>query len=72
MMKLTCVGPDGLMRDGLKKPSGPALANARLMYVIKFYLGPKFSTLLGHMIKCLLTNLGRAEWENIWLSVRTY
>lgn len=41
-------------------------------HVIESYLGPKFSTLLGHMIKCLLTNLGRAEWENIWLSVKTY
>ena len=29
----------------------------------------KFS---GHMIKCLLTELGRAGRENIWLSVRTY
>ena len=29
----------------------------------------KFS---GHMIKCLLTELGRAGRENIWLSVRTH
>ena len=26
----------------------------------------------GHMIKCLLTELGRAGRENIWLSVRTH
>ena len=25
----------------------------------------------GHMIKCLLTELGRAGRENIWPSVRT-
>ena len=24
------------------------------------------------MIKCLLTEFGRAGWENIWLSVRTH
>ena len=29
----------------------------------------KFS---GHMIKCLLTELGRAGRKNIWLSVRTH
>lgn len=33
----------------------------------KVYL--KFSTLNGHMIKCLLIKFGRAGRENIWLSV---
>ena len=27
---------------------------------------------IGHMIKCVLTELGRAGRENIWLSVRTH
>ena len=26
----------------------------------------------GHMIKCLLTELGRAGWENIWPEVMAY
>ena len=26
----------------------------------------------GHMIKCLLTELGRAGWENIWPSVMAH
>ena len=27
---------------------------------------------IGHMIKYLLTKLGRAGWENIWLSVMAH
>ena len=26
----------------------------------------------GHMIKCLLTELGQAKWENIWPSVMAH
>ena len=26
----------------------------------------------GHMMKCLLTELGRAGWENIWPSVMAH
>ena len=32
----------------------------------------KFSTLSGHMIKCLLTDFGQAGRVNIWLSIMTH
>ena len=32
----------------------------------------KTSRKFGHMIKYLLTKLGRAGWENIWLSVMVH
>ena len=32
----------------------------------------KFSTVSGHMMKCLLNEYGQAERENIWPSVRMY
>ena len=37
------------------------------VYRILFKL--KFSTVSGHMIKCLLIEFGGAEQESIWLSV---
>lgn len=45
--------------------------------VIASYLGldkifKMFHTYSGYMIKCLLTELGQARRENVWLSFRTY
>ena len=37
------------------------------VYRVLFRL--KFSSVSGHMIKCLLTEFGRASAENIWLGV---
>ena len=49
-------------------------ARGRLMFFSRliFRFKQNFQYLSGHMIKCLLTELGRAGQENICLSVKTY
>ena len=44
---------------------------ANLISRKKYTLKKKKEKRGGHMIKCLLTELGRAGRENIWRSVRT-
>ena len=63
-----------LIRDspGLSKWKGKLLIKEFLcasMPVYRILFKLKFSTVSGHMIKCLLIEFGGAEQESIWLSV---
>ena len=58
----------GVKWQGRKNTYGPARKAYWSMQVRSVRKIQKHN---GHMIKCLLTELGRAGRENIWITVRT-
>ena len=65
LMKVPYEGRTHLRERGRKKPYGPTTK----AYGLASSNFKKICLQIGHMIKYLLTKLGRAGWENIWLSV---
>ena len=57
-----------MCKRGQKKPYGPTTK----AYSLACQNFKKICLQIGHMIYYLLTKLGRAGWENIWLKVMAY
>ena len=61
LMKVPYEGRTHLREQGRKKPYGPTTK----AYGLAYFNFTKICPQIGHMIKYLLTKLGRAGWENI-------
>ena len=69
LQKVTWWGLYRLTWAGPKKPVQPWLFLCAILWLVFQRFALFMTEKSGHMINCLLTELGQARWENIWLLV---